>query len=85
MRHKRIIIDLHFDGATDPEANNVCDAIAANCCSEDQLMRCVLETLEANKIMADVTWEVRRETWHSEKKIGKYRITDEDVDQHPDR
>jgi hypothetical protein len=64
MRHKRIIIDLHFDGATDPQANEICDAIALNCCSEDHLMPTVLECLEANKIHADVTWEIRRESWH---------------------
>lgn len=63
MRHKRIIIDLHFDGASDSQANEVCDAIALNCCTGDELMPTVLECMEANNIKADITWEVRRESW----------------------
>lgn len=63
MRHKRIVIDLQFEDLTDPQANEVCDAIAQNCLSEDELMPTVLECLEANGIKGNVEWTVRRESW----------------------
>jgi hypothetical protein len=66
MIYKRIIIDLAFTDATNEQANQIRDAIATEACSEDNIMPVVFETLEANSIKCDVTWEVRGETWRPE-------------------
>lgn len=66
MTRKRILIEFEFDGASDSQANAVCDAVAQAVCTEDEIMPTVLETLEANRIRTDVKWQVRRETWHPE-------------------